>query len=133
VELLAQCKLSELPVLDSDERPIGLIDVTDLLAFVGSAAAGTPRSAAGVSNDGSMLTSTARLSAGAEGGLGLARLNAHVKVGTAVESAPAGDRTEVDENHLADACEVSGRCELGSRPELRVVLPHDADEPEAGA
>ncbi|WP_390888990.1 KpsF/GutQ family sugar-phosphate isomerase [Rhodopirellula halodulae] len=32
VELLSQRKISELPVVDEDQRPIGMIDITDLVA-----------------------------------------------------------------------------------------------------
>jgi arabinose-5-phosphate isomerase len=34
VELLRRHKISELPVVDSDGRPVGLLDVTDLIGFV---------------------------------------------------------------------------------------------------
>jgi arabinose-5-phosphate isomerase len=34
VELLATRKLSELPVIDSDSRPVGLIDITDVLPLL---------------------------------------------------------------------------------------------------
>jgi len=34
VNLLAECKISELPVVDSQNRPLGLIDVTDLVGLI---------------------------------------------------------------------------------------------------
>jgi CBS-domain-containing membrane protein len=30
---MAQKKISELPVIDDDRRPVGLIDITDLVGF----------------------------------------------------------------------------------------------------
>ena len=34
--ILAQKKISELPVVDSDDKPIGMVDITDLIGFVDS-------------------------------------------------------------------------------------------------
>jgi CBS domain-containing protein len=34
VELLRRCKISELPVVDADEHPVGLLDITDLIGLV---------------------------------------------------------------------------------------------------
>ncbi|MBA3313588.1 MAG: KpsF/GutQ family sugar-phosphate isomerase [Planctomycetota bacterium] len=34
VELLSRRKLSELPVIDADRRPVGLVDITDVLALL---------------------------------------------------------------------------------------------------
>ncbi len=34
--ILAQKKISELPVVDADDKPIGMIDITDLIGFVDS-------------------------------------------------------------------------------------------------
>src|SRR5262245_10795883 len=42
LELLERFKISELPVLDADGRPVGLIDVTDLIGLGGEAAAPAP-------------------------------------------------------------------------------------------
>lgn len=39
VELLSQNKVSELPVVDTDGRPVGLIDITDVLALLPAEAA----------------------------------------------------------------------------------------------
>ena len=45
VELLRRHKISELPVVDADHRPVGLLDVTDLIGFmpVEASADDTPR------------------------------------------------------------------------------------------
>jgi arabinose-5-phosphate isomerase len=43
VELLSQRHLSELPVIDENEHPIGMIDITDLIA-AGDVQTGAPRS-----------------------------------------------------------------------------------------
>ncbi len=37
VELLADRKISELPVIDADDRPVGMLDVTDVIALVSPA------------------------------------------------------------------------------------------------
>ncbi len=42
LEVLAQRKISELPVVDSDSRPIGLIDITDVIELVSSRAKSSP-------------------------------------------------------------------------------------------
>src|SRR5262249_45887436 len=34
VELLSRHKISELPVLDADDKPVGLLDITDLIGFL---------------------------------------------------------------------------------------------------
>jgi arabinose-5-phosphate isomerase len=34
VELLADRKISELPVIDNDGRPVGLIDITDVIGWL---------------------------------------------------------------------------------------------------
>jgi arabinose-5-phosphate isomerase len=34
VELLSARKLSELPVIDTDRRPVGLVDITDVLPLL---------------------------------------------------------------------------------------------------
>jgi arabinose-5-phosphate isomerase len=34
IELLSQYRISELPVIDEDERPVGLVDITDILALM---------------------------------------------------------------------------------------------------
>jgi arabinose-5-phosphate isomerase len=44
LELLRRRKISELPVVDSDGRPVGLLDITDLIGL--SAEAGGKRQAA---------------------------------------------------------------------------------------
>ena len=36
VELLTSRKISELPVVDDDARPIGLIDITDVIGWMPS-------------------------------------------------------------------------------------------------
>jgi arabinose-5-phosphate isomerase len=42
VELMRRLKISELPVLNDDGEPVGLLDVTDLIGFVPAEAAGEP-------------------------------------------------------------------------------------------
>ena len=34
IEILQQRKISELPVIDQDGRPIGLVDITDLIGML---------------------------------------------------------------------------------------------------
>lgn len=46
VAILESRRLSELPVLDRDGKPVGLLDVVDLVGLVPSDAVATPRSAA---------------------------------------------------------------------------------------
>jgi arabinose-5-phosphate isomerase len=43
VELLAQRKFSELPVVDKSGRPIGLVDVTDVVSLKAEANAETEK------------------------------------------------------------------------------------------
>ena len=42
VALMAQRKISELPVVDGDGRPVGLIDVTDVVGLLPQKAEGEP-------------------------------------------------------------------------------------------
>ena len=46
VAILETRRLSELPVLDGDGRPVGLLDIVDLVGLVPPEAVATPRSAA---------------------------------------------------------------------------------------
>jgi len=34
LQLLQQYKISELPVVDADHRPVGLLDITDLIGLL---------------------------------------------------------------------------------------------------
>ena len=45
VALMAQRKISELPVVDGDGRPVGLIDVTDVVGLFPQKAEGEPAKA----------------------------------------------------------------------------------------
>ncbi len=45
LDILRRCKISELPVIDADGRPVGLLDITDLIGIQG--AAGRGQTAAG--------------------------------------------------------------------------------------
>ncbi len=42
IDLMRDRKLSELPVVDGDGRPVGLLDITDLIGFDPTPVAGTP-------------------------------------------------------------------------------------------
>ena len=42
VEMLSAKKISELPVVDEDHRPVGLIDITDVIALMPQTAEATP-------------------------------------------------------------------------------------------
>ena len=36
VDIIRQRKISELPVLDADGKPVGLVDITDLIGLISS-------------------------------------------------------------------------------------------------
>jgi arabinose-5-phosphate isomerase len=48
IELLAQCKISELPVVSDDNKPLGLIDVTDIVGLSVDDAKDSPSDSLGV-------------------------------------------------------------------------------------
>ena len=48
VELMAQCKISELPVVSNDGKPLGLIDVTDIVGLSVDNASDSPSESVGV-------------------------------------------------------------------------------------
>lgn len=52
VDLMSERKLSELPVVDDSGRPVGLVDITDVLDCVSNEAATEPSSATDNSSDG---------------------------------------------------------------------------------
>lgn len=47
IEILAERKISELPVVDHEGRPVGLLDVTDLMGVGGASASGATTNSAG--------------------------------------------------------------------------------------
>ena len=63
--ILAQRKISELPVVSDDDRPLGLIDITDVVSWLDShdlfEAAASEDKHAGVINEGSSYPATIRL------------------------------------------------------------------------